>query len=309
MFLELKNTDIGYKTPLIKGAQAGLDLGDIALIIGNNGVGKTTLIKSILNQIPLLDGEILIRNQNIKNLNSKDIAKLVAVVFSKSQIPQNYTTKDLISLGKYIHYPYYFELNEKDKAEIESLIEALDLTQYQNFPLTKLSDGNLQKAFIGRALAQNSPIIILDEPTTHLDEHNKLIILSLLRNLAKKQGKLILLSSHDWRLAKDFCDYIWFLKDQTLFSGLAEDIIAKHEELSYNKPAQNSYQFPKIVAPEYETAMLTSFLRKHLSRDFNAYLFQFSNGFWEISIENQETLKTNNWEDILKLIKSHSTTL
>ena len=157
MFLQLKKTDIGYKTPLIKGVETSLKLGEVCLLIGNNGVGKTTLIKSILNQIPVLDGEIFLNKKNIKILSSKEIAEQVAIVFSKSQVPANYTLKDLISLGKYIHYPYYFELNDSDRQEVDEIIESLNLNQYKDFQLQKLSDGNLQKAFIGRALAQNSP--------------------------------------------------------------------------------------------------------------------------------------------------------
>ena len=216
MFLEFKNTTIGYKTPLIKGVTTSLELGEICLLIGNNGAGKTTLIKTLLNQIPVLDGEIFLHNKKVKTLSNKEIAKQAAVVFSKSQIPANYTLTDLVSLGKYIHYPYYFELKNEDKNEVQEIIESLNLSQYRNFPLQKLSDGNLQKAFIGRALAQNSPMIILDEPTTHLDEENKIIILKLLRKLAKTQNKLILFSSHDWRISKEFADKIWLINDTKL---------------------------------------------------------------------------------------------
>ncbi|WP_332020161.1 ABC transporter ATP-binding protein, partial [Kaistella sp.] len=118
MFLELKNTAVGYKTPLIRGIETDLALGEICLLIGNNGVGKTTLIKSILNQISLISGDILLDGKNIKTLSNKEIAERVAVVFSKSQIPANYTLTDLVSLGKYIHYPYYFELNAQDQNEV-----------------------------------------------------------------------------------------------------------------------------------------------------------------------------------------------
>ena len=101
MFLQLKNTTIGYKTPLIKGVETSLKLGEICLLIGNNGVGKTTLIKSILNQIPTLNGEIFINHNSHQKLSDREIAVQIAVVFSKSQIPTNYTTEDLISLGKF----------------------------------------------------------------------------------------------------------------------------------------------------------------------------------------------------------------
>ena len=232
MFLEIKNTTIGYQKPLISEVNASLDFGDVCLLIGNNGVGKTTLIKSILHQISTLNGEILIHQKNIEKLTDKEIAEQIAVVFSKAQIPANYTTEDLISLGKFIHLPYYYQLEKEDLEDVNNIISQLKLEEYRNIQLQKLSDGNLQKAFIGRALAQNSPVIILDEPTTHLDEENKIIILKLLRDLAKNHDKIILFSSHDWRLAKEFVDKIWFINDEKLQEGLAEDILLQNDLLT-----------------------------------------------------------------------------
>ena len=288
MFLEFQNTTVGYKTPLIKGIETGLALGEIGLLIGNNGVGKTTLIKSILNQTPLLSGDILLEGKSVKTLSNKETAKKIAVVFSKSQIPANYTVTDLVAFGKYIHYPYYFELNDADKHEVDHLIESLNLTQYRDFPLQKLSDGNLQKAFIGRALAQNSPMIILDEPTTHLDEENKIIILKLLRKLAKTQHKLILFSSHDWRLSKEFADKIWLVNEGALDAGITEDILLKHDELLNPKIFHFNDGFvpPHIIAPILEKEMLYSFLQKNTSKNLSSLKIEFKDGFWLISGDN-----------------------
>ncbi|WP_234110882.1 ABC transporter ATP-binding protein [Chryseobacterium sp. R2A-55] len=304
MFLELKNTTIGYKTPLIKGVETSLDLGDICLLIGNNGVGKTTLIKTILHQNPVLGGAIYINQKNIKTLSNKEIAEQIAVVFSKAQIPANYTLTDLISLGKYIHYPYYFELNEADKIEVHGIIESLNLAQYRDFPLQKLSDGNLQKAMIGRALAQNSPMIILDEPTTHLDEENKIAILKLLRNLAKKQKKLILFSSHDWRLAKEFSDKIWFVKDQKLSGGITEDILMNNDELTNPHLFNFDERFvaPHILAPNLPKEMLYSFLQKNFRKNLENLQFKFKDGFWEISSDTIQE-KCTSFTEIADLIE------
>ncbi len=284
MFLTLENTTIGYHSPLIQSANTTLGLGEVCLLIGNNGTGKTTLIKTILNQMKALNGEILINGINVEKQSTKEIAQQIAVVFSKAVVPNNYTTSDLISLGKYIHYPYYFELSENDKIEVENTIKSLHLSQYKNIPLGKLSDGNLQKAFIGRALTQNSPFIILDEPTTHLDEENKISILQLLRDLAQKHKKLILFSSHDWRLAKDFADKIWYIKDQSLYSGIAEDIISEHAELMH--PAFNlhtsSFIAPHIEAPFFQKEMLFSFLKKFQKNDWSQFEFHFEGDFWRI---------------------------
>ena len=306
MFLQIKKTDIGYKTPLIKGVETSLKLGEVCLLIGNNGVGKTTLIKSILNQIPVLDGEIFLNKKNIKILSSKEIAEQIAIVFSKSQVPANYTLKDLISLGKYIHYPYYFELNDSDRQEVDEIIESLNLNQYKDFQLQKLSDGNLQKAFIGRALAQNSPFIILDEPTTHLDEENKIIILKLLRNLAKKQNKLILFSSHDWRLAKEFSDKIWLVNDGKLDAGITEEILLKHHEILSPRLFQVNENFipPQIFAPDLEKEMLYSFLQKNFKKNLSHLKFEFKQVFWEISTDYFQE-KCASFEEIAHLIENH----
>lgn len=305
MFIELKNTTIGYNTPLIKGVETSLNLGEICLLIGNNGVGKTTLIKTILHQNPVLGGEIRINEKNIKTLSNKEIAEQIAVVFSKAQIPANYTLTDLISLGKYIHYPYYFELNDTDKNEVNEIIESLNLGQYKNFPLQKLSDGNLQKAFIGRALAQNSPMIILDEPTTHLDEENKIIILKLLRNLAKRQNKLILFSSHDWRLAKEFSDKIWFVKDQHLSAGITEEVLINNDELLHPHLFNFDEHFvaPQIFAPDLHKEMLYSFLQKNFKKNLQYLKFEFEDGFWEISSDTFQE-KCSSFKQIADLIEN-----
>ena len=218
-FLELKNLAIGYRENLIFYPDAEHSIGEVCIFVGNNCIGKTTQKRTNLGQIPPLEGQIWMKETEMKLVSSEQIPKWISMVFSKTQVPENYTVMDLVSLGKYIHYPYYFKLNSDDLQEVEEIIDSLNLTSYKDFPLKKLSDGNLQKAFIGRALAQNTPMIILDEPTTYLDEENKMIILNLLKKLAKEKNKAILFSSHDWRLAKDFSDKIWWLKDHRLKIG------------------------------------------------------------------------------------------
>lgn len=287
-FLEINNTAIGYANPLVSEINSSLGLGEVCLLMGNNGIGKTTLIKSILGQNKLLNGEIFINGISIQKLDSNEIASQIAIVFSKAEIPDNYTVTDLISLGKYIHYPYYFKLNETDKQEITEIINKLNLSEYQNKKLTELSDGNLQKSFIGRALAQNSPFIILDEPTTHLDEENKLMILSLLRNLAKSENKLILFSSHDWRLAKEFADKIWWIKDRKLISGTTEEVILNHQELIKPKILNfnQSFRAPEINAPKLEKEMMFSYLQKNFSEDLQKFKLTFKNDFWELNSDD-----------------------
>ncbi|MGH1516838.1 ABC transporter ATP-binding protein [Chryseobacterium sp. JK1] len=305
MYLEIKKAHIGYTTPLISNAHADLKLGDVCLLIGNNGVGKTTLIKSILHQLPLLDGEILIDGKNVKTLSVKEIAEHIAIVFSKAAVPQHYTVEDLISLGKYIYYPFYFELKKEDRDEVAHIIEELDLKQYQSILLKNLSDGNLQKAFIGRAITQNSPIIILDEPTTHLDEKNKITILKTLRKLAKEQNKLILFSSHDWRLAKEFADKIWYVKDKTLYTGIVEDILLQHDELTNASLFQIHESFipPYISAPQFHKEMLYSLLQKNFPKNLSSLSFEFQKPFWVITKDSTQ-YRYESFEEIINFIKN-----
>jgi len=305
MHLQINQANIGYNKTLISNANAHLNLGEVCLLIGNNGVGKTTLIKSILHQIPILSGEISIDHKKVQHLSVKEIAEYIAVVFSKSIIPQNYTVEDLISLGKYIYYPFYFDLKKEDREEVLHIIEELDLVQYKNTLLKNLSDGNLQKAFIGRALTQNSPIIILDEPTTHLDEKNKIIILKTLRKLAQEQNKLILFSSHDWRLAKEFADKIWYVKDNQLYSGIVEDILLQHEELTNASLFQINENFvaPKIIAPYFYKEMLYSLLQKNFEKDLSSLNFEFQDKFWLISNEFVKK-ECESFEEMVNFVKT-----
>ncbi|WP_300670577.1 ABC transporter ATP-binding protein [Soonwooa sp.] len=298
-FLELKDLSIGYNKNLVSDINTEANLGEIILLMGNNGVGKTTLIKTLLKQNQILKGDILIDGKSLKSISQQAIAEDVAIVFSKAEIPTNYSVEELINFGKYIHYPYYFKINEKDKKEISEIISKLNLEQYRQTQLQHLSDGNLQKAFIGRALAQNSPIIILDEPTTHLDEENKLIILKLLRSLAKTQNKLILFSSHDWRLAREFADKIWWIRDQKLSSGITEEILLEYKNFldPHIFDINSKFVSPKIFAPQLEKELLFSFLQKNFDEDLSSFSITYNDNLWSIN-ENSSLSYHKNLSEI-----------
>ncbi|WP_294243326.1 ABC transporter ATP-binding protein [uncultured Chryseobacterium sp.] len=305
MHLQIKQADIGYHQPLISNAEAGLKSGEVCLLIGNNGVGKTTLIRSLLHQVPLLNGEILLGGRSVKQFSAREIAEHIAVVYSKPVLPQHHTVEDLIALGKYIYYPYYFELTRKDREEISHTIDMLGMDRYRHTSLKNLSDGNLQKAFIGRAITQNSPVIILDEPTTHLDEKNKINILQTLRRLAHEQNKIILFSSHDWRLAKEFADKIWYIKEGRLYSGMVEDVLIQHGELTRASIFRISEHFkaPVIEAPHIHKEMLFSLLQKNFPQDLSGYHFTHKRTHWVI--RNNETRKEcESFEEIFNFMKN-----
>lgn len=303
-FLTLEGADIGYTKTLLKEVNTTLHYGEICLLIGNNGVGKTTLIKTLLGQQDLLSGTIRLNGRDFKELTTIEVARQISVVFANSPVPAHFTVFDLVALGKFIHYPYYFKLLKKDHTEVETIIETLTLTNYIHHPLSKLSDGNLQKAFIARALAQNTPMIVLDEPTTHLDEENKIMILSLLRKLAKDQQKVILFSSHDWRLAKEFSDKIWWLNGGELVSGLTEDVLLSSEKLTNPQlfTLNPAFKPPKITAPDLEKEMLYSALQKNFERDLSATEIRYSANGWNVTAGTQ-TATCKNVEEVLRALQ------
>ncbi|MHA6697908.1 ABC transporter ATP-binding protein [Chryseobacterium sp. A321] len=304
-YIELKNVSIGYKFPLISKVNATLFQGEVVLLVGNNGVGKTTLMRSLLGQIPLLEGSILMEGKNLKNLSSVQKAHHTAVVFSKSSVPPQLTLYDLVALGKYIYYPYYIKLSKSHQAEVQDIIDKLGLGSYQHHLLSQLSEGNLQKAYIARAFCQNSPFILLDEPTAHLDELNKIMILKLLRDLAKTYGKLILFSSHDFRLAKEFADKIWLIKDSQFYSGVSEDLLSQHQELIRPLLFDLNQGFvpPEIEAGPLEKELLYSFLQKHFQSDFSNFKFLRSEGHWQVYFrEKKWTLSS--YEDLQRLLST-----
>ena len=148
-------------------------------------------------------------------------------------------------------------------------------------------------------------MIILDEPTTHLDEENKIIILKLLRDLAKYHNKIILFSSHDWRLAKEFADKIWFINDEKLQKGLAEDILLQNDLLTNPRifTINENFISPIIDAPFLEKEMLYSALQKNFKKDLSGIKINFKGNFWEVNYL-QFTDKCHTLENIIKTIKN-----
>jgi len=165
-----------------------------------------------------------------------------------------------------------------------------------------LSKGEQTKLLLAILFSKDNGFLLIDEPTNHLDEQNKISILKILRNMAKKMGKTILFSSHDWRLATKFSDKIWYIKDKTLFSGLTEDILNQHSELIEMNFLENiPLVLPKIIAPNTQTELLISFLKKHIQRDLSNYSFEYKNEFWIIN--NKYICR--NFEDLLNLFNNY----
>jgi iron complex transport system ATP-binding protein len=208
VILETKNLSIGFEKPLFSDINIKVNSGELIGIIGKNGIGKSTFLKSIMQMIPMIEGEIFIENQTLKSINSKEIAQKIAVVLTEKIPVSQYSVYEILALGRFPHSNWLFQLNKTDKEIIEKVIEQVQLQEIIHQKANNLSDGMLQKVMIARALVQDTPIIILDEPTTFLDLENTFQILELLKNIAHLHQKTVLFSTHQVEIALQICDKI-----------------------------------------------------------------------------------------------------
>jgi cobalamin transport system ATP-binding protein len=199
--------------------------GKLTCLMGPNGIGKSTLIKTLTGVLPPLAGEVNIDSQNINSLNQLQKAQSISVVLTERPAAGYMDVRDLISLGRFPYTNWQNNFTDKDVEIVNHAIDAVGLTDQVNTPLNELSDGNFQKAIIGRALAQDTAILVLDEPTIHLDVNNKTIVIKLLRKLSRQANKSILLSTHDLDLAMSYADKLWLFAADKIIEGLPEDLV------------------------------------------------------------------------------------
>jgi iron complex transport system ATP-binding protein len=242
--LELVNLSIGYDIPLVNSISASLSQGEITLLIGKNGSGKTTLIKTLFNEVPYLKGKISI---NHNELTKENFYHHLSVVLSNTSINSEMTVLDVLELGRFPYKKWYEKVNHDEKKWMNKILELTNLKKYKHLSINKLSDGNLQKTFIARALVQNTDFIVLDEPTTHLDLENKLMILDLLKTFAKEYNKGILFTSHDWQFAFSIADNLWCIDNQQFISGNLEDVAIQLKLFESISTHQFNYSENKFI--------------------------------------------------------------
>lgn len=207
--LTLVNLEIGYNSqPLITAINAQANAGELIALMGLNGTGKTTLFKTILKETPALAGKVLINNQEIAlNLLQTEIA----VVYTERVSIFGFTVFDMVAMGRMPHTNRFGKLTNHDLEVINSSLTQLDLLDIAQMQVDNLSDGQFQKVMIARALAQETPLLLLDEPTAFLDIKNKRMIHSLLVDLAVNHNKTILVSTHDLAFCQAHCNKVWLV--------------------------------------------------------------------------------------------------
>ncbi len=189
--------------------------GELIAIVGANGIGKSTLLRTLSGMQTALDGNIAILETPMDQLNALEIASHISVVLTEPPASKNLYVSELIALGRQPYTNWMGRLSEKDHQAVELAMtqtETIDLAQRKCY---ELSDGQLQRVFLARALAQDTPIIILDEPTTHLDIYHQAYVFKLLKRLASEMGKTIVFATHDINLAIQLCDKMLVLTPET----------------------------------------------------------------------------------------------
>jgi len=227
MKLSIKNLSIGYSgKTVLKDLNLQAQSGDFIVLLGKNGAGKSTLIKSLAGIIPLIKGKILINEDSLSGFTGKKRAKFTGVVLT-DKIDLNLKVYEFIGLGRQVYTGHFDNLTAIDKQVIEKVIDKLDLSDFIYHNLQELSDGERQKILIARVLVQETPIILLDEPTVHLDLENKAMIFKLLKELAIKENKIIILSTHDLNLILPVVDKIWLVNQHHIseMNHKSKDII------------------------------------------------------------------------------------
>lgn len=233
--IELRDLSIGYKLRRgIKVVASGLDAivqsGELTCLLGSNGVGKSTLLRTISAFQPKLGGEIIVKGQEVEDYKERELSKVIAVVLTERFADNNMTTYELISMGRSPYTGFWGRLDDEDKTAVERAIDLVRIEHLRYRMLHSLSDGERQKAMIAKALAQDTPIIILDEPTAFLDFPSKVDMMQLLHRLSRETGKTIFLSTHDLELALQVSDKIWLMDDdKKLHIGTPEDLALSGE--------------------------------------------------------------------------------
>jgi len=230
-----RNLNLGYQKGRISKKIAEninfrLEKGKLTCLLGPNGVGKSTLIKTIMGQLPPLGGQILLNGKGIQKIGIKEISKKIAVVLTEKISTGNLTVRQMVELGRIPHTGWLGKLTERDETKVNKAIRATNIQYLSDTPLSELSDGQLQKAMIARAVAQDGEILILDEPTAHLDLVNRFEIMHLLRKIAKEEKKAVLVVTHDLEIAIETADEFWLMQcGLPLVTGLPEDLIIRQE--------------------------------------------------------------------------------
>ncbi|MDG3581530.1 ABC transporter ATP-binding protein [Galbibacter sp. CMA-7] len=230
--LNINNLEIGFfsgKRPhaVARNIHFDLNLGELSAVVGANGIGKSTLLRTLARVQPALSGDITLKNEPLHTYTGIQLATEISVVLTEHIPAKNLTVIELIALGRQPYTNWVGTLSQVDKQKVNEAISLIGLETIKHKKCYELSDGQLQRVMIARALSQDTSIIILDEPTTHLDIYHKAYVLNLLKRIARETEKAILFSTHEIDMAIQLCDKILVLDTENSSFGEPCSLIEK----------------------------------------------------------------------------------
>lgn len=228
MVISLSQLSVGYSLshPVISDINLELRSGQLACLIGENGIGKSTLLKTLTGFLPKLKGSLLLGDSDIDSFSQRELARQVSIVLTQKADVQNLTIEEIIGLGRSPYTGFFGRLRAEDRKVVDDAIATMGIEKLRGRMIQTLSDGERQKVMIAKALAQETPIILLDEPTAFLDFPSKAETFQSLQRMAHERDKLILLSTHDLELAVRFADSLLEVKKGTLQAVSASEVKA-----------------------------------------------------------------------------------
>ncbi len=227
MIIRLDNVSLGYNgCPVLHDIDIGVQKGEVVGIIGPNASGKSTLIKAISGLLKPSSGDITIDGRNSRSIKGEDMAKIIAVVPQNPSLPSAFSAFELTLMGRTPHLGLLQYESPKDFAIVWKAMEQTSTQHLAERKLGELSGGERQRLVISKALVQEPEVILLDEPTAHLDLNYQIEILNLITNLSAKENITLILALHDLNLAAQYCERLFLLSSGMVFAaGCPEDVI------------------------------------------------------------------------------------
>lgn len=230
--LSTENLSIGYQQKshqkvIAKGMNLTIQGGSFTAVIGQNGIGKSTLLRTLSSVQPPLEGSVLINQKNSTSYTHQELAKTISLVLTERIPESQLTVFELVALGRQPYTNWMDRLTKEDLEKIQWAMKETHIEEFQDHLFHELSDGQLQRVLIARALAQDTQIIILDEPTAHLDMHQTIIIFELLHQLTISTKKTIIISTHEINFATKMCDELILLSKNKIYAGTTAALIAQ----------------------------------------------------------------------------------
>lgn len=229
ILLQTKNLSVGYhgkaNRPLPGVFNISASEGELIALVGKNGIGKSTLLKTLVKLQPPKTGEIFLEGRCLKDFTTKELATWLGFVSTEPVQVNNLRVYDLVALGRYPYTNWFGTNREKDMEMIEVALRMAGIEQLKEKNIREISDGERQRAMIARTIAQDTKIVILDEPTAFLDLPNKYEIVHLLNRFAREQKKTVIFSTHELNIAIEEADKIWLMTIDGIQEGAPEDLI------------------------------------------------------------------------------------